>query len=150
MVSAANQSTEPKLQVLVVEDDLLVGTCIGQMLEGSGFHVTGIVTSAWEAILVTLEQLPGLALVDIRLAGPTDGIELACLLRRQFSVPSIFLSAFFDEDTRRRALVAEPLGFLAKPFRPSQLYNAIEHLSESSGVFDGPQRRRSRRSRSSA
>jgi hypothetical protein len=37
MASAANQLLEPKLQVLVVEDDLLVGTCIGQMLEGPDF-----------------------------------------------------------------------------------------------------------------
>jgi two-component system, response regulator PdtaR len=67
-----------------------------------------------------------MAVVDIRLTGPIDGIELACRLRQKFGVPSIFLSGLVDAETMRRAAAAQPLGFLAKPFVPSQVFKAID------------------------
>jgi CheY-like chemotaxis protein len=39
---------------------------------------------------------------------------------------AIFLSGLIDPETTQRAAAAEPLGFLAKPFLPSQVFNAIE------------------------
>ena len=74
---------------------------------------------------------PDLALVDIKLAGPMDGIEVAQLMRSRFNVHSIFLSGVADSETMERAKHAGPLGFLEKPFRPSQVFNALERaLSE--------------------
>ena len=70
--------------------------------------------------------MPDLALVDIRLAGPMDGIELAGELLRHFSVRSIFLSGAFNAETMARARRVDPFGFLAKPFRPSQVFNALQ------------------------
>ena len=71
--------------------------------------------------------MPDLALVDIKLAGPMDGIEVAQLLRRRFNVPSIFLSGVADPAMMRAgAQGAAPLGFLEKPFRPSQVFNALQ------------------------
>jgi CheY-like chemotaxis protein len=69
---------------------------------------------------------PDLALVDIKLAGPMDGIEVAQLMRSRFNVNSIFLSAVADPETMERAKSATPLGFLEKPFRPSQVFNALQ------------------------
>jgi DNA-binding NarL/FixJ family response regulator len=74
---------------------------------------------------------PDLALVDIKLAGPMDGIEVAQLMRSRFNVRSIFLSGVCDPDTMARAKTATPLGFLEKPFKPSQVFNALQRaLSE--------------------
>ena len=67
-----------------------------------------------------------MALVDIRQTGPIDGIEQASQLRRKFGLPAIFLSGFVDAETTKRAESAQPLGFLAKPFLPSQVFKAIE------------------------
>jgi len=64
--------------------------------------------------------------MDIRLAGPMDGVEVAQVFRAQYRVPAIFVSGFCDAATIERAKTAEPLDFLVKPFRPSQLFNAIE------------------------
>jgi FixJ family two-component response regulator len=41
-------------------------------------------------------------------------------------VPAIFLSGLVDTETAERARIAQPLGFLRKPFLPSQVFNAIE------------------------
>jgi CheY-like chemotaxis protein len=113
--------------ILIVEDEALVASYIEEVLGESGFRVAGIAASAPEALSLAAESRPSLALIDIRLNGPLDGIELACLLRQKFSLPAIFLSGLIDADTTERARAAQPLGFLPKPFLPSQVFNAIEH-----------------------
>jgi len=55
------------------------------------FEVTGTVSSGVEALALTESgTLFDLALVDIRLTGELDGIELACLLRDKHSITSDF------------------------------------------------------------
>ena len=115
-----------KVSILIVEDEALVASYIEEVLGESGFAVAGIAASGAEALSLAAENRPSLALVDIRLTGPIDGIELACQLREQFDLPAIFLSGLIDVDTTERARVANPLGFLPKPFLPSQVFNAIQ------------------------
>jgi CheY-like chemotaxis protein len=117
---------QPRVNLLVVEDEALIATYIREVLEESGFVVAGVASSGPEAIALAGEGSIDLALVDIKLAGPMDGIEVARLLRERFTVPSIFLSGVNDEATLERARIAAPLGFLPKPFRPSQVFNALE------------------------
>lgn len=124
MVAAPDRSK--KLSILIVEDEALIASYIKEVLGESGFLVAGVAASGREALSLAAESSPALALVDIRLTGPIDGIELACRLRQEFDVPSIFLSGLIDAETAERAQVARPLGFLPKPFRPSQVFNAIQ------------------------
>ena len=124
-VVAAVETAKPPT-ILIVEDEALVAANIEDVLAESGFRVAGVAASAAEAMSLADEHRPRLALVDIRLTGPVDGIELACRLREQFGVPSIFLSGLIDSAITARAKAAQPLGFLHKPFRPSQVFNAIE------------------------
>jgi len=91
-----------------------------------GFAVAGIASSGSEALWLVDQSPPSLALVDIRLVGPMDGIEVAQALRSRHHVPVIFLSGFVDLATIERAKAAQPLDFLVKPFRPSQVFHAIE------------------------
>lgn len=112
--------------VLIVEDETLIASFIDTMLGIAGFRVVGIAGSGPEALALAAETRPALALVDIRLRGQLDGTELACLLRDRLAVPSIFLSGLLDRDILRRANAARPLGFIAKPFSPSQVFNTID------------------------
>ncbi len=116
----------PPVRILVVEDDALVAAYIKDVLEETGFVVPGVASTAAEAFAFVGEILPRLALVDIRLSGSVDGIEVARELLQRFKVPSIFLSGIDDPETLERARIAQPLGFLHKPFRPSQVFNALE------------------------
>jgi two-component system, response regulator PdtaR len=112
--------------LLIVEDDPLVASYIRDVLEESGFAVLGTPSTGAEALALASVLRPRLALVDIRLAGPLDGIEVACELLSRYDVPSIFLSGVVDPEILERARAAQPLGFLPKPFRPSQVFNALE------------------------
>ncbi len=117
--------------ILIVEDEALVASYIHEVLEESGFTIAGVASSGPEAMSLASAAPPDLALVDIKLAGPMDGIEVAQLMRSRFNVRSIFLSGVCDPDTMARAKTATPLGFLEKPFKPSQVFNALQRaLSE--------------------
>jgi two-component system, response regulator PdtaR len=124
--ATATEGLAAGTRILVVEDDALVASCIRDVLEDTGFTITGIASTGAEAFALVREARPRVALVDIKLAGPIDGIEVARELRERFAVPSIFLSGAYEPDIVERSRVARPLGFLKKPFRPSQVFNALE------------------------
>ena len=129
---AAPGASKP-VSILIVEDEALVASSVEEVLGELGFWVAGIAASGPEAISLAAQTQPTLALVDIRLTGPMDGIEVACKLG-ELGVSSIFLSGLADAETVQRAELAQPLGFLEKPFRPSQVFNAIQRaLSAKSG-----------------
>jgi CheY-like chemotaxis protein len=131
-VVAPHDRSKP-ISILIVEDEALVASYIEEVLGESGFRVAGIAASGPEALSLAAETSPALALVDIRLTGPIDGIELACQLREKFAVPAIFLSGLLDAQTTERARAAHPLGFLPKPFLPSQVFNAIQRALDRPG-----------------
>jgi DNA-binding response OmpR family regulator len=123
-VVASSKARKPA--ILVVEDDPIIASYVKDVLAEAGFEVAGVAASGPEALSLTIVGQPMLALVDIGLTGPIDGIELAVRLREDFDVPSIFLSGRDEEATRRRAAAARPLGFIGKPFVPSRVFAAIE------------------------
>jgi len=126
----APTAEQRRASILIVEDEALIASYIRQVLEESGFAVAGIASSGPEAISLASTSKPDLALVDIKLAGPMDGIEVAQLMQTRFKVRSIFLSGHSDPETTARAQAASPLGFLEKPFRPSQVFNALQQALE--------------------
>lgn len=122
----AHPDTGKPAGVLIVEDETLIASFIETVLGISGFRVVGIAGSGPEALVLAAQTRPAVALVDIHLNGPVDGTELACLLRERLAIPAIFLSGIVDRDILQRAKAARPLAFIAKPFLPSQVFNAIE------------------------
>jgi DNA-binding NarL/FixJ family response regulator len=119
-------TAERTVNLLIVEDEALVASYIQDVLEESGFIISGVASTGPEALSLATGTPVDLALVDIKLAGPMDGIEVARILLERHAVPSIFLSGMHDPETTRRAQAIGPLGFLQKPFRPSQVFNALE------------------------
>jgi two-component system, response regulator PdtaR len=127
MASFGDFSPETRsARLLIVEDDALLVSSLEELLNDSGFEVVGTVGSGATALSLAEERQPDLALIDIRLVGAIDGIELACQLRDRFRIRTIFLSGLTDPETRQRALLAQPFGFLRKPYRASQVLNAIQ------------------------
>ena len=93
--------------ILIIEDDQLVANYIKEVLFETGFRVAGIAASGNEALALAAQHQLQLALVDIQLPGPMDGIALARLMRLKFNVPVIFLSGTIDPETIRRAAAAQ-------------------------------------------
>ena len=112
--------------ILVVEDERIVAEDLRRTLETFGYAVLGIASSGEEAIRKVAETHPDLVLMDIRLQGHMDGTEAASRIRRQFDIPVVYLTAYGDESTLERARVAEPYGYIIKPFQETELHSSIE------------------------
>jgi PAS domain S-box-containing protein len=117
---------ERKRSVLIVEDEQIVAMDLQQTLTELGYDVIALAASADDAIARAAERCPDVALMDIRIKGRRDGIETAAILKRQFGVPVIYLSAHADETTLERAKATEPYGYLMKPVKAAELRSAIE------------------------
>jgi CheY-like chemotaxis protein len=114
-----------RAKVLVVEDETIVAEDIAEVVESSGHDVVAKAPSAEQAMVKAAAERPELAIIDIRLSGRMDGVELAASLRKRYGVAVIFLTAYADEATLERAKVTEPHSYLIKPFEPRELRGAI-------------------------
>lgn len=115
-----------KKRILVVEDEAVVARDIRQQLTELGYEPLGETRRAEEAIVLSGESRPDLVLMDIHLAGEMDGITAAQIIRDRFSLPVVFLTAFASEPVINRAKIAEPFGYIIKPFDERELRTVIE------------------------
>ena len=114
-------SGEADERILIVEDDVLIASQMEVALAEDGFEIAGVASTGKEAVQLAEAQSPTLVVMDIRLAGDRDGIDAARELFRLHGVRCIFASAHSDDDTRRRAAPAAPLGWLQKPYTMASL-----------------------------
>ena len=113
-------------QILVVEDDNDVIGYIEHLLKSLGYGVCGVVSSGKAAIQKAGEAHPDLALIDMMLAGDMDGIDVAEQMRARFNIPVVYLTAYVDQRLLKRAQIAEPFGYVLKPFAERRLHLNIE------------------------
>lgn len=115
-----------KTTVLIVEDEALIALDLQRKLESEGYSVSAIADNASDALWSVEHHPPSLILMDVRLKGPVDGIEIGTRIRRRFSLPVIFVTAHADDETLARAKVAEPFGYIVKPFHNVNFHAQIE------------------------
>lgn len=113
-------------KILIVEDERVTAEHIRLTLGRLGYQVLGIVATGKAAIQRAGELKPDLILADIDLKGAMDGIEVAVQVRTRWGIPTVFLTAYGDEETVRRARNSEPFGYLVKPFAEQELHATIE------------------------
>ncbi len=118
-------SSVRKPKVLVVEDELVVARDIEQQLTELGYHPVGCIDRGEQAVDLVAMLRPDLVLMDIQLAGNMDGITAAQLIRTQFALPVVFLTAFTADDVLARAKLTEPFGYILKPFSERELRTVL-------------------------
>jgi CheY-like chemotaxis protein len=115
-----------KAKLLVVEDEPVVAMDIQASLEDMGYAVTSLAASGTQAIEEAERDRPDLVLMDILLKEDMTGIEAAHYISTKFDIPIIYLTANSDTETLEKAKVAEPFGYLIKPFNNQELRANIE------------------------
>src|SRR5438477_11556230 len=113
-------------RILIVEDEQITAEDLRDILTDLGYTVVDVVATGPDAIARAEATKPDLALMDIRIKGNMDGTETARVLRERFNIPVVYLTAHADNDTLKRAKVAEPLGYITKPFQEGQPHASIE------------------------
>ncbi|SMF33421.1 HD domain-containing phosphohydrolase [Desulfovibrio gilichinskyi] len=139
-MSSYPKNTEPynkTSRILIVEDEAIVALDIKARLQILGYTVIGVASNGIDAIEIALKQSPDLILMDIMLEGDLDGIDTAEVINGDGSIPVIYITAYADEETLKRAKITEPFGYIIKPFEDRELSLTIEmalykHKAESS------------------
>ena len=115
-----------KGRILVVEDSHVVALDIAIRLKRLGYGVAGIAAYGEEAVNLASYQRPDLVLMDIILKGDMDGVEAATIIKDQYRIPVVYLTAHNDVVSMERAAQTEPYGYLLKPFNETLLHTTIE------------------------
>ena len=115
-----------KLKIGIVEDEMIIASVIQDCLKKLNYEVVEPVISFNDAIEMLYTEQPDMVLIDIRISGNKDGIELAEYIRENYSIPFIYLTANSDKLTLTRAKKTNPNAYLLKPFTQNDLFAAIE------------------------
>jgi len=114
------------INLMLVEDERIVAFDLKNQLQSFGYHVSAMVGSGEQAVACVAQIAPDLVLMDIHLEGRMDGVEAATQIQLQHQIPVIYLTAFAEDDTLRRALDSKPFGYLVKPWDVRELHASIQ------------------------
>jgi len=129
---------QQKAKILVVDDDIGLLELLVETLSTVGYKAIGAAGGV-EALQKLQEEKFSLMITDIKMPD-VDGLQLLRKVRRHYSrMPVLFITGVASADIIGQAA---PDGFLAKPFRISQIEKLIEHaLEHKSGEFSSLMRK---------
>ncbi|MDD5577659.1 MAG: EAL domain-containing protein [Methylobacter sp.] len=113
-------------RIMIVEDEVVIAMDIRNQLEDFGYNVVASAISGGQAISEAAEHRPEIVIMDIVLRGAMDGITAAQTIVNSLHIPVIFLTAYSDPATLRRARGSGAYSYLIKPFRADELHACIE------------------------
>ena len=113
-------------KIFIVEDEKIIAKDLEIRLKRRNYQVVGSATNCDDALAGIASSRPDLILMDIMIDGEKDGIETAYLVKQDFDIPIIFLTAYADEATFQRAKLSDPFGYLIKPFQERDLDLTIQ------------------------
>jgi DNA-binding response OmpR family regulator len=122
---SSNLIINKEFDVLIVEDEPILAMAMKLKLKKFGLNVSNIATSPNDAILYAQNNYPDLAIIDINLNSSKTGIEVANYLWKNFNIPIIFLTSYYNDKILSEAMEAEPYAYLIKPCRNEELKVAI-------------------------
>jgi RNA polymerase sigma factor (sigma-70 family) len=111
--------------VYLVDDDPSVRDALDVMLRYSGYR-TALFGDAESFLAAFRQDWVGCVVADLRLPG-MSGLDLqAHLLQKRSPIPVIIITAHGDVQSARRALRADAVDFIEKPFEDTELRGAID------------------------
>ena len=115
--------------IFIVEDHPLMREMLIELLEeADDLHVSGMASSAEDALLQLERAVPEMLLIDLSLPG-MSGFDLASTVRGQWpTMRSVMLSGHTEPGIARRALEAGASGFVVKG-NPEEIVDAIRRVS---------------------
>ncbi|WP_276736291.1 two-component system response regulator YbdJ [Bacillus sp. (in: firmicutes)] len=113
-------------QILIVEDDVMIGDLLQKILQREGYHVM------WKtegADVLSVIQKVDLVIMDVMLPGE-DGYQMSAKIKKLgLRIPVIFLSARNDMDSKLQGLkIGED--YMVKPFDPRELLLRMQNMLE--------------------
>ncbi|MCE6992714.1 response regulator transcription factor [Dyadobacter sp. CY323] len=114
-------------KILIVEDDPLLAENISLTLEKEeGIELCGVAPNLKSAVDIMKRNPADLALIDVQLEGPEDGIATANELLKIKWIPIIYMTGNTPLEMKEKMKNTFPAAFLEKPLRMRELYVQID------------------------
>jgi DNA-binding response OmpR family regulator len=120
-----------KKTILIIDDDLKLNDLLKEYLSQFGFQVYSE-THPEDGLRWLKQQLPDLIILDIMLPA-MDGFEVCRIIRKNYNVPIIMLTAMGEITDRVVGLELGADDYLPKPFEPRELVARIQSVLRRSG-----------------
>jgi CheY-like chemotaxis protein len=128
---AEERATE-KLQVMILDDEPIVGKRLKPTLTKSGFEVE-VFLDPTEALARLSEKEFDIVVTDLRMEG-VDGIQvLEHIMEACKRTRVILITGYATVEVAREALVKGAFDFIAKPFKPKELTAVVNKAALSLG-----------------
>jgi two-component system OmpR family response regulator len=127
--------TQPRIRVVLVEDETAVRDAVQQALRDEGLSVSAF--ADYTDLDVVLAGAPDLAVLDVMLPGG-DGLEMARELRARRDLPIIFLTARDAVEDRLAGFKLGADDYLVKPFALEELLARVRAVLRRSGRLGAP------------
>lgn len=115
-----------KKTIVIVEDDFLIAEDLRGMCEEFGATVLGMASSADRAFEEIKAHRPQYVLMDVRLGGKRDGVDVAQWVHDIMpEIKLIFITGSNEPPTIARIQQDHPYRILIKPIAPQQLKEAL-------------------------
>jgi DNA-binding NtrC family response regulator len=120
---------ERKLELLVVDDEPIVGKRLKSALEKYGYEVESFETGQ-SAIRRLKEKQFDIVVSDVRM-DDADGLDVLEAVKQSSSrTKTILITGYATVELAREALAKGAFDFLAKPFQPKDLRAMIEKAAK--------------------
>lgn len=119
--------SEPRMVVLVVEDETLVRMFMADFLDEAGFKVFEAVNA--DEALTVLQARPDVQVVvtDIEMPGTMNGLELTRVVRERWPGVGVILSS--GRALPRLDDLSDKVAYIAKPYLPDTVITLIQQLA---------------------
>lgn len=133
-------------RILIVEDEILIAEDLKDTLFDLGFSQVDMAHDRKSAIEMIHTVNPQIVLLDIRMEGETDGLEIGKFIAENTKQPFIYITAHSDVAMVKEIVKTRPEGYITKPVKKSDLFAAIslalqkvkvEDRSKSISIKDG-------------
>lgn len=114
-----------KIKILIVDDEILIAEDLKDILFSLGFENIDLAHDKSEAIAKLKLLNPDITLLDIRMEGDLDGLEIGDYINSYNKIPFIYITAHSDVAMIKQIVKTKPSGYITKPFKKSDLFAAI-------------------------
>jgi two-component system, response regulator PdtaR len=114
--------------VLIVEDEQLIGLMLAENVREMGGEVIAVVTTGQAAVRAARRDPPDVIFMDISLAGVLDGIETARMIKTEQDIPILFFTGYQDQHLLDQARAVRPVGIVDKLDSTESIRAAIASL----------------------
>ncbi len=129
------RKSDSTVRILIIEDDQEMRSLLEDVLSEEGFQ-TESVSNGSEGLRKVTQEPFDLILTDIRMPGLT-GLDILPVIRRlQPEASVIVITAFGNEEIRRRSVERGASGYLEKPIHMDKLKTLVHEMVSSKVKID--------------